>query len=85
MQMVDLRRSQYREVQSCRSGGKPRLPPQKGRFRAVLASPRGTRFAGRDPFQIPHGALILVRIRNLIAAAKKIGTTHITNGHSRNK
>ena len=32
------------------------------------------------PFQIPLGALIPVRIRNLIAAAKNIGTTHITNG-----
>jgi hypothetical protein len=32
------------------------------------------------PFQIPMGALILVRIRNLLAAAKNIGTTHITNG-----
>jgi hypothetical protein len=32
------------------------------------------------PFQIPLGALIPTRIRNLIAAAKNIGTTHITNG-----
>ncbi len=32
------------------------------------------------PFQIPLGALIPVRIGNLIAAAKNIGTTHITNG-----
>jgi hypothetical protein len=32
------------------------------------------------PFQIPLGALIPKRIRNLIAAAKNIGTTHITNG-----
>ena len=32
------------------------------------------------PFQIPLGALIPIRIRNLIAAAKNIGTTHITNG-----
>jgi hypothetical protein len=32
------------------------------------------------PFQIPLGALIPARIRNLIAAAKNIGTTHITNG-----
>src|SRR5215207_6482156 len=32
------------------------------------------------PFQIPLGALIPVRIQNLIAAAKNIGTTHITNG-----
>jgi hypothetical protein len=32
------------------------------------------------PFQIPLGALLPVRIDNLIAAAKNIGTTHITNG-----
>ena len=32
------------------------------------------------PFQIPLGALIPVRVCNLIAAAKNIGTTHITNG-----
>jgi len=32
------------------------------------------------PFQIPLGALIPVRIVNLIAACKNIGTTHLTNG-----
>ncbi|MBK5248241.1 MAG: FAD-dependent oxidoreductase [Actinomycetales bacterium] len=32
------------------------------------------------PFQIPLGALIPVRVDNLLAAAKTIGTTHITNG-----
>jgi hypothetical protein len=32
------------------------------------------------PFQIPLGALIPIRMRNLLAAAKDIGTTHITNG-----
>jgi hypothetical protein len=32
------------------------------------------------PFQIPLGSLIPQRMRNLIAAAKNIGTTHITNG-----
>lgn len=32
------------------------------------------------PFQIPLGALIPVRMENLLAAAKNIGTTHITNG-----
>jgi FAD dependent oxidoreductase len=32
------------------------------------------------PFQIPLGALVPVRMRNLLAAAKNIGTTHITNG-----
>jgi hypothetical protein len=32
------------------------------------------------PFQIPLGALIPVRLVNLLAACKNIGTTHITNG-----
>ncbi len=33
-----------------------------------------------SPYQIPLRALIPQRIRNLIPAAKNIGTTHITNG-----
>ncbi len=32
------------------------------------------------PFQIPLGALIPIRMDNLLAACKNIGTTHITNG-----
>ena len=32
------------------------------------------------PFQIPLGALIPVRMRNLLAAGKNLGTTHISNG-----
>ena len=32
------------------------------------------------PFQIPLGALLPVRVDNLIAAGKNLGTTHITNG-----
>jgi len=32
------------------------------------------------PFQIPLGALIPRRVENLLAAAKNVGTTHITNG-----
>jgi hypothetical protein len=32
------------------------------------------------PFQVPLGALIPVRVENLLPAAKNIGTTHITNG-----
>lgn len=35
---------------------------------------------GSLPFEIPLGALIPVRMENLIAGAKNIGTTHITNG-----
>ncbi len=32
------------------------------------------------PFQIPLGALLPVRMENVLPAAKNIGTTHITNG-----
>lgn len=32
------------------------------------------------PFQIPLGALIPVRVENLLPAGKNMGTTHITNG-----
>jgi len=32
------------------------------------------------PFQIPLGALIPIRVRNLVAGAKNLATTHITNG-----
>ena len=32
------------------------------------------------PFQIPLGSLIPVRLRNLLAGAKNLGVTHITNG-----
>jgi hypothetical protein len=32
------------------------------------------------PFQIPLGALLPLRTANLVAGAKNIGTTHITNG-----
>jgi len=32
------------------------------------------------PFQIPLGSIIPVRVRNLLAGAKNLGVTHITNG-----
>src|SRR5260370_6295647 len=35
---------------------------------------------GSLPFQIPMGALIPKRVENLLAAAKNLGVTHITNG-----
>lgn len=35
------------------------------------------------PFQIPMGAIIPVRLENLLPAAKNIGTTHISNGCAR--
>ena len=43
----------------------------------------GTMFAPTIPFQIPLGALIPRDCRNLIAACKNIGTTHLTNGSYR--
>ena len=35
------------------------------------------------PFHVPLGAMIPIRIDNLVAAAKNIGTTHISNGSYR--
>ncbi len=35
---------------------------------------------GSLPFEIPLGALLPVRVENLIPACKNIGTTHVTNG-----
>lgn len=35
------------------------------------------------PFELPLGALIPVRLENLLPAARNIGTTHITNGSYR--
>jgi hypothetical protein len=32
------------------------------------------------PFQIPLGALIPIRMKNLLAGCKNLGVTHITNG-----
>jgi hypothetical protein len=45
-------------------------------------SSAGTNYIDIDslPFQIPLGAIIPVRMENLLAANKNIGTTHITNG-----
>ncbi|MGQ4423762.1 FAD-dependent oxidoreductase, partial [Streptomyces violaceoruber] len=35
---------------------------------------------GSVPFEIPLGALVPRRVRNLLPAGKNLGTTHITNG-----
>jgi hypothetical protein len=45
-------------------------------------SSRGTNYIDVSslPFQIPLGALLPVRMENLLPANKNIGTTHITNG-----
>ena len=37
-------------------------------------------YVATRPFQIPLGALIPVRLKNLLPACKNIGTTHLTNG-----
>jgi hypothetical protein len=44
------------------------------------AAPRNYVDVSSWPFQIPLGALIPVRVENLLPASKNIGTTHITNG-----
>lgn len=43
-------------------------------------SPRSFVDVDTYPFQIPLGALIPVRVENLLPAAKNIATTHVTNG-----
>ncbi len=40
----------------------------------------GQQFIDIKPFEIPLRALIPIRVRNLLAACKNIGVTHITNG-----
>lgn len=37
-------------------------------------------YAATRPFQIPLGALVPVRLENLLPASKDIGVTHLTNG-----
>lgn len=54
-----------------------------GSYRIDLhPSTGGTHYIDIDsqPFQIPLGSLIPVRMKNLIAAGKNIGTTHVTQG-----
>ncbi|MFW5748305.1 MAG: FAD-dependent oxidoreductase [Chloroflexota bacterium] len=45
-----------------------------------VENPDTSVYAATRPFQIPLGALIPRDTRNLIAACKNIGTTHLTNG-----
>ena len=37
-------------------------------------------YVATRPFQIPMGALIPIRLKNILPACKNIGTTHLTNG-----
>jgi hypothetical protein len=37
-------------------------------------------YVATRPFQIPLGALVPVRLKNLLPACKNLGTTHLTNG-----
>ncbi len=47
---------------------------------ACVGNPTAGTYAPTRPFQIPLGALIPQRVKNVIAACKNIGTTHLTNG-----
>lgn len=47
---------------------------------ACVGNPDAGCYTPTLPFQIPLGALLPARVRNLIAACKNIGTTHLTNG-----
>lgn len=43
-------------------------------------TPEPGRFFETKPFQIPLGALIPVRVQNMLAACKNLGVSHLTNG-----
>lgn len=47
---------------------------------ACVGDTRAAQFAETCPFQIPLGSLIPHHTRNLLAACKNIGTTHLSNG-----
>ncbi len=47
---------------------------------ACVGNPHAAMYAPTRPFQLPLGALIPCRLRNMIPACKNIGTTHLTNG-----
>ncbi|AJS60945.1 FAD-dependent oxidoreductase [Paenibacillus sp. IHBB 10380] len=70
----------------CRTNGKAEVYPDSvgiGSYRIDLhpsTSLRSFIDVSSLPFQIPLGALLPVRVNNLLPAAKNIGTTHITNG-----
>src|SRR5439155_15468967 len=41
---------------------------------------RSSIYVRTTPFRGPMGALIPVRVRNVLAAGKNLGVTHVTNG-----
>jgi hypothetical protein len=48
-----------------------------------IGRPEVSLYAPTHPYQLPLGALIPRRTRNLLAACKNAGTTHVTNGATR--
>ena len=45
-----------------------------------VGNPHAGRYAPTLPFQLPLGTLIPAQTKNLLAACKNLGTTHLTNG-----
>lgn len=57
-----------------------------GHYRIDLhpsCSGRGSVYVPAAPYRIPLGSLLPIRMRNLIAAGKGIGVTHVVNGATR--
>jgi hypothetical protein len=48
-----------------------------------VGHPEVSLYAPTHPFQLPLGALVPRRTRNLLAACKNVGTTHVANGATR--
>ena len=54
-----------------------------GHYRLDLHPSTGMRagfYVQAAPFRIPMGALIPIRVKNVLAAGKGLGVTHVTNG-----
>lgn len=83
---TDQRRVEKRPNQNAQPWGLAEAFPDSvgiGHYRLDLhpsTAMRNSIYVQSAPFRIPLGALIPIRVRNVLAAAKNQGVTHITNG-----
>jgi hypothetical protein len=83
---TDQRRKEQRPLQHVKPWGMAEPFSDSvgiGHYRLDLHPSTGMRnsvYVQAAPFRIPMGALIPVRVRNVLAAGKGLGVTHVTNG-----
>jgi hypothetical protein len=83
---TDQRRAENRPNQHAKPWGLAHAFPDSvgiGHYRLDLhpsTAMRNSIYVQSAPFRIPLGSLIPIRVRNVLAAAKNQGVTHITNG-----